>query len=315
MISGEKIKASLAVALFVIISLGSVYLASHRQTVRENRETFVKSEKAVWEWRGATSVARADLLALSKSGFTTVYLGTGKLVDLAESKESTTEYYSNLESYILEARTLGINVQAVFGGPKWAEPDYSYLPNYCLKLVLAYNKAHPSAQFTGIQYDIEVYNLSDFATRKSGIMQAYFVLLTDIVARMNDVSDARELELGVLVPYWFDTDTDKVARIMSECSKSYVVIMAYRNEADGGDGSIAKLEGEMDRLVSSQNQAPKVLIALEVADVQPAKITFFGLGLDKLSEASVKIIEAYGDNPHFAGLAIDHAEGLLEMEK
>jgi hypothetical protein len=89
-----------------------------------------------------------------------------------------------------------------------------------------------------------------------------------------------------------------------------VVVLSYRNFASGPDGSIAHAQDELDyaRCIGASFA---ILVGQEFANVQPRKLTFYGLGRTAFRRMAERIVAAFGGNPQFQGFAVDDADAYM----
>jgi hypothetical protein len=106
----------------------------------------------------------------------------------------------------------------------------------------------------------------------------------------------------------------QVLDILSQAPDSYIAIMAYRDHADGANGSIGVSQTEMDYATT---HTPKVgiWVGMETGDVQPASITFHGKTNADLEKAIGEVNAAFLTNASYRGVAIHHWGSYPELTK
>jgi hypothetical protein len=136
---------------------------------------------------------------------------------------------------------------------------------------------------------------------------------------------ARRLELGFAVPFWFDGRDGSpgpvpfkgatkpaihhVIDLLKHHRRAYLVVMSYRNVADGADGSIAHARDEF-AYARSVGAACGLVVGQQFGDVQPPEVTFHGLDRGDFQRAAERIVEAFGRSPRFRGLAVDDLDAF-----
>ncbi len=288
-----------------------------------------------WLWHSPTNLTDAEMISyidfLQAEGFTAVYLDITDYIDVYESIDKNDDliFDDRLKKFVNLAATKNIEVEALFGGTIWAQPDYEYAPPIILNYVINFNKQINQVPLAGIQFDIESYNLPAFADSikdQEMILRDYLNLaktLTTITAK-----DSPDLKIGFAVPFWFDNVTRDLPiinfngtnqpvgyhllDILNSTNHGYIVIMDYRNKTAGENGSI-KLAGPQIDYANNHTSNVHVLIAQETTDVEPASITFYNQPETNLSTALSEIYSVYKNKPAFAGFAIHDIEGYKTL--
>jgi hypothetical protein len=284
---------------------------------------------AAYEWRAAGQLSRREarerLRFLQRRGFETVYLDLGVYLDAADQPASPQrrarlrELRRDLRHYVADATRLGLAVHAVGGGPTWTQKPLRYLGSLLVEVVADYNaEVAPWERLDGVQFDIEPYALAGFFDDEQASLIAYLKTLRSIVRTWRRV--ARPVELGFAVPFWFDARGTSpgpvpfrgatkpaihhVIDLLQHHRRAYLVVMSYRNVADGADGSIAHARDEF-AYARSVGARCGLVVGQQFGDVQPPEVTFHGLDRGDFERAAERIVEAFGRSPRFRGLAVD----------
>lgn len=312
------------------------------------RQYFPRDQtNAVWDWSNPLNKTQSDLDDISKFMYlhqlNTVYVDAGQYTYIHTSKDSQAQKASKRKQldeafnrYIRTLQKRNIKVYAAAGDVNWSNPDQWDSPLAVLRAVQAYNIAHPDAQFTGVEFDIESYNQPGFV---EGSVTVKTLILTDFLnmARMLTIETAhyikqtsQPLELGFAVPYWFDNQNGNIPSVtwhgktgptlyhlldnLNQLPQSNIVVMAYRNAARGNDGIIYHSRTEVEY---AQAKAPRVnvIIGQEVNDVEPAKITFYGNTSTELSSQVKMVVDELKPTGSLGGIAINDLAGFQEMEE
>jgi hypothetical protein len=134
--------------------------------------------------------------------------------------------------------------------------------------------------------------------------------------------------LGFTVPYWFNGATNNVPRVTFDGSTGYpfqlslgllaplpqtvLNVMAYRNTPAGSNGSEALFQSNLQPLVAAKSET-QLLLGQETGNFQPPSITFYGLGCPAFQSAAAQIGTTFGDDPNYAGIAINDVETYLAL--
>ena len=267
----------------------------------------------VWDARLASDgPARSQLLAFSRRhDIGTLYLSA---YDLRSPMDQHYRQFNRL------AHRQGIRVLALAGDPRWGKPQYHRVPLEWMQSVCELNRsAPPEEQFDGIHTDVEVYLLSKSWKEQPGALLGGYL---DLNAKMAEALKAqpKPLEFGVDIPFWFDDDPSyrilwngqiKLPAQHVLDTVDAVTVMAYRNFAEGSDGTVHLVSLEMNY---ADSIGKKVTIGQETQEnLFPPYITFGGTSCGILREEMGKIERALGRRPSFGGFAIHHYESYRKL--
>ena len=239
-----------------------------------------------------------------------------------------------IERYVSAMNVHNIRVMASAGHTDWSKPEFQSIPLAIQQFVFDYNKSH-DVKLAGIEYDIESYNQTHFAdssfTEKGLVLNEFL----DLVDRLADKQEAynktveQPLELGFAIPYWYDNENQNIRSVswhdktgpvlyhvmdrLQQLPRSNIVVMAYRNAALGNDGMIYHSRTEIEY---GRSKAPNVavLIGLEVNEVEPAKITFYGRTYTEIASEVRHLDAEYGTTNAYKGTAINDLAGFESMK-
>ncbi len=213
-----------------------------------------------------------------------------------------------------------IQVHALAGDPRWGLSRYHPIPLQWIDSIRQFNAAvSPEERFDGVHTDVEVYLLSDAWNREPGrLLGGYLDLNRKIAEALK--GNGNSLVFGVDIPFWFDDDSDY--RILWQGSvkpPSYhvldtvdtVTVMAYRNFADGSDGTIRLVSLELEY---ADRVGKRVVIGQETQeDLLPDYITFGKTSCGQMGRELKKILQAVGQRPSFGGFAVHHYESYKKL--
>jgi hypothetical protein len=272
--------------------------------------------RAIWIWEAdsygmleneATASEAIDFL--QGEGFDTAYL----YADAWKGRNLIASDPAAYRALIAAMHRRGVKVHALLGS--WYLATHAYvLPERradalaMVDRVLAYNAtASADERFDGISLDIEPHVLEAWDERRDELLADFLDLSAALRDRVH--ASPRPVPLGAAIPFWLDgIQLDWRGRRDAASAHAiglydYVAIMDYRNRADGGDGIVSHAETEMAQAAAAGRQ---VVIGLEVAPNELAKITFDGLRPADLAREMAATARAFAGNAAFAGFAIHH---------
>ena len=248
---------------------------------------------------------------------------TKRLLEFCKSKSINRLYLSayyfneqtirNFRAFNHLAHNYGIFVHALGGDPRWGLERYHQQPLRWVEDILSFNRSsRPRERFDGIQNDTEVYLLGKpWEENKEKILKEYLDLNKKIV-ELRQIEEA-DIIYACDIPFWYDDDPSLILNWNGETKPpsfhildtiDSVTIMDYRNFADGPNGSIALAKNEIDYAASIKK---KIYIGQETKEnLYPEYITFAGMTEQEMESQIKKLLEAYRNNPGFAGIAIHH---------
>jgi len=240
------------------------------------------SDRAMWVWDGPVEGV-SDFA--SAHGVTDVYVS-------APPGFSRDARYA---SFIDDARTRGLRVWAVAGDTSWAQSPNAWV-GWTDEVV-------SFGLFDGIVADVEPYLLSDWSnTRKrSRLISSY---LKNLAAAQQA---AGSTEMLVAVPFWWDAAEYQtkgqtlVERVLAAADG--VVVMAYRDHADGVDGIIDLAGFEVGR---GSQMSKRVVVGVETGPASSDKVTFWEEGAGAMAAELTKVEATFAGDTGYGGVAIHH---------
>lgn len=297
-------------------------------------ETLDKDEHGTWLWTPVLQMTEEYKTMIldnaKKEGVNTVYLSIDSYLDIfvmpegEEKKKKKQEFSAVLDKFIALANERGIEVDAECGWRNWAEEGHTYKPLAIVSYVMEFNENHQN-RFRGIQYDIEPYLLEDFSANKVQVMKR-FVKLVDQTEQFIGNSG---LLLSIVIPEFYDKrdgvipvfsyggKRDSVLvhllDILDERKDSSIIVMSYRNFADGKDGSIDISKNEM-RTANLGAYSTRMILAQETGDVLPEYVTFYNTSKPYYAKESELLKWTFYDNRSFGGMAVHYANAFFELK-
>lgn len=310
------------------------YLASVANSLQTNTPPpeANQPEKGAWLWTPTlylTPEYRNSIIAgAKKNGIRNIYLSIDSYLDIyvmpegPEKEAKRKEFDHILESFIMAARENGMTVDAEAGWKNWAEPGNEYKAFAVVDYALQFNATH-TEKLRGFQYDIEPYLLSAYQTDKKTVLRNFVDIINRTVTRLNN----SDLQFSVVIPDFYDKKSGETPRFLYGWRYSHtlnhllntlerrpgstLLIMAYRNQSEGTDGSIEISRGEIQ---TANTYRTKVIVAQETGDVSPPSITFYNTSLSSLNAHIQNIQEEFANDKSYNGIAIHYINALLELK-
>ncbi len=273
--------------------------------------------RAMWVWDAAVLVradSRAQLLDFCRvHRIDTLYMAAYNL------KAPMDQVYRDFNR---QAHSSGLMVYALAGDPRWGMTRYHPIPMQWVESVRQLNAAVSSQErFDGIHTDIEVYLLSKSWNERPAELLGGFLDLNAKIAELLQL-DPKPLHFGADIPFWFDDDPNyrilwhgqiKAASQHVLDMVDSVTVLAYRNFAEGPDGTIQLVQKEIDY---AEATGKTVVVGQETQDgLFPAYVTFGGQTYADLTREIKKVNIAFGHKSSFGGIAIHHYESYRKLAK
>lgn len=315
--------------------LASVFKPVRHIFIEKDENKFI--EKGVWLWTPTLQMSDQyinEIIQKAKTeGINIIYLSIDTYLDIYTKEDGIDKeikkqkFVDILNKFISLANQNDIEVDAEAGWRNWAEDGHRYKPLAILNFVLEYN-AQNKNKFRGLQYDIEPYLLDEYKQSEEGKRNVLknLVALTD--QSIEHLSGSK-IKFSVVVPEFYDkkdgatpqfeySDTKDstfghLMRILDKRENSSIIVMSYRNFAEGEDGAIEITKNEM-RTAKWGGFDTKIIIAQETGDVLPPFITFHNTSKEQLQTETDKILSAFDKHPNFGGFALHYANAYFELE-
>ncbi len=306
------------------------------EMVFANRDDMARNEHGTWVWTPIpemTSEYMARIVGEAKNrGVNTIYLSIDSYLDIfvmqdgVQKEKAEQQFVEKLADFIWLAHQNNIAVDAEAGWRNWAEEGHTYKALTIVEFVKKFNTSQP-LKFRGLQYDIEPYLLENYYTSdesRQKILANFVKLVDDTVHHLED----SKLALSIAIPDFYDGrdgmtpefeykgKKDYVFRhllnILEKKSGSSVVLMSYRNFAEGKGGSIDVSRNEM-QTVKSGRYKTAVVLAQEVGEVADQYTSFHNMPPEYMVAETAKLQSAFAGYRNFAGLSFHYANAYLEV--
>jgi len=292
-----------------------------------------EKEYGSWIWTPVLQMTPQYMDSVLKDaredGVNVMYVSIDSYLDIftmpkgKERERQKKDFGDRLEYFITLAQKYNIEVDAEGGWRNWAETGHTYKAFAIVNFVRDFNATHQN-KIRGFQYDVEPYLLDSYVTDQSTTLRNFVKLVDETESFLGD----SELQLSVVVPDFFDEGdgfTEKFAyngrkesvfkhllNILEGRAGSSIIIMSYRNFAEGEDSAIEISENEMQTAKKGLYNT-KIIIAQETGAVPPPYITFHNTSKKYFSEQVGKINSAFLSHPNFGGIAVHYVNAFLAL--
>lgn len=307
--------------------------ASVIRAVKSLSKETAEKEYGTWIWTPILQMTpeyMQEIISGAKSnGINAIYLSIDSYLDIftmqkgEERNIKREEFVKKLKQFIGFANKSGIAVDAEAGWQNWAEENNEYKAFAVVNFVKSFNEQN-NLKFRGFQYDVEPYLLSRYQKEPESVLKNFVKLVDDTEKYLSDSG----LDFTVVIPDFFDGGDkmtpkfsykkrnafvfDHLLNILDRGANNSLIIMSYRNFAEGLDGAIEVSANEM-RTAKTGIHNTRVIIAQETGEVLPPYITFHNTSRRYFSEQISKINKAFQDNENFGGIAIHYVNAFLSM--
>lgn len=288
------------------------------------------SSFSTWVWDDISKMnntQRESIVTIaSAKKINRIYLSIDKYLSLSsrygDASTQVNQYIKVLGEFIQLAKTQGIIVYAEAGDKNWFETSERYRLEKIISFTSFFNRTQEQ-KFSGVQFDIEPHSLSAYSKNKKAYLQAYVETIGGAASAARLVG----LPLSIVVPHFYDcgqTGTPQVEygqaktcvfthllKILEPVNGSELVVMAYRNFAEGKNGTIDIVNKEFSE---ASKYKVNVVIAQEMGNYEPLSITFYGMRKDAVLRELEKIVLRFGSNQNFGGLAVHHLKSYVAIE-
>lgn len=285
------------VALVAVVGAVGVTVAGQAMAAPDaavDRADRPAAARAMWVWD--TSDPQAVVSLATARGIGQLYAAVPPHVDSSPK-------LAELQELVALADAAGLRVDALGGDPGWVDNPAWVVTNW-LQPALA------SGLFTGVHVDIEPYTTPAWTKNRKAVVKKYLATLD----ALRTAAAGTPLEADI--PFWFDEVAANGSTLDREIMRrtDAVTVMAYRNRADGPDGTIALASAEV---AAGAQLGRRVRVGQETnflgTDPTEVKQTFHGMTLAQMEGQLALVDDAFSTSPAFAGLAIHDALGYRSI--
>ena len=252
------------------------------------------ADRAMWVWD--TSHPQEVVTLATSRGIGQLYAAVPPHVDASPK-------LAELQQLVALADAAGLRVDALGGDPGWVDNPAWVATNWL-------EPALSTGLFTGVHVDIEPYTTSAWTKNRKAVVKKYLATLDTLHAA------AGGTPIEADIPFWFDEVAANGSTLDREIMRrtEAVTVMAYRNRADGPDGTIALASAEV---AAGSLLGRPVRIGQETnylgTDPTEVKQTFHGMTLTQMEAQLTLVRGAFAGSPGFAGLAIHDSLGYATV--
>lgn len=293
-------------------------------------KTFNSSELGIWVWDHVNSMTPTymdEVISSSKkSGFSAIYITIDDYIPIGESGNVTEKenYMKELSIFITAANSSGIQVDAVGGAKDWAQNENRWKGYMLIDFLTEYNAKYPNAKVRNLQYDVEPYLLSNYATNKEQVLKEYVEFIDESVTRLQSSS----FGFSIVIPHFYDSEQLWTPSFKYEESEAYtfthlltilrrkqntqIIIMSYRNFFEGDNGVKQISEAEISE-ASQIGYETKIIIAQETGNVSPNYVTYHDQKRSDLFSTLSQIQKHFGNKKNYGGVAVHYFDSFVKL--
>lgn len=296
-------------------------------------QTKEETEVGSWVWTPNKYLTKSyvdQIISGAKAnGINVIYLAIDSYLEIFEmpkGEERNTakkRFDDNTEYFIKKANSEGIQVDAMAGWQNWSEPGNEYKGIAIINYVKSWNERN-EYKFRGFQYDVEPYLLPKYKENPEEVLRNFVSFIDNSEKFLGESG----LKFSVVVPDYYDegdgmTPKFKYAgsnnfafkhllNILDRREDSSLILMSYRNFAEGPDGSIEVSRNEINTGLKGRHTT-KIIVAQETGDFPPPYITFHNTSKKYFDEETAKIEAAFGKYRNFGGISIHFMNSFLAL--
>lgn len=255
-----------------------------RQTVwhRRPRAQRTSGLTAMWTWRLPDAAAPASVVQVSTDlALRDVYLSV-----------PWTGVDERISETVRRLRVRGVRVWCLGAEPQWALRPAD--------AVAWAGRALAGAPFHGVHLNVEPWTLAEWRTDRPRVVAGF----VDLLQRVRAAIGPRPLEFDAATLLAKERHAGRNAFVAALAHADGVVIMAYRNRANGPDGMIAF---SSDARAACQSAGRPYRLAVETqpaAVVGDPRLTFHGHGRAVLRCEVALVDERLRADPRYRGIAL-----------
>jgi len=272
--------------------------------------------RAIWIWEQesydvleSTEKAQELITFFKHQGITTLYL----YADAHAGRNLIISQSQLYERIIENLHTNGIQVHALLGSwplhtERYILPENRLQALQMVQRVLDYNlKAALISRFDGINLDIEPHGMDDWSSRREEYLQMFLSLSEAWMSQKRQMNQS--LQIGPAIAFWLDGIDVLYAGKIKPASQhlqdiyDHVVLMDYRDHAEGPDGILSHARDELDY---GRKIGKRVWLGVETGPNEIRKVSFNHLSPAQMNRELGLVQQALSQEVAFAGFVIHH---------
>ena len=274
------------------------------------------AQRAIWMWEEDSyamlerpQLASENIRFLKRQGISTLYL----YADAHEGRLLLTQQPGLYARLIQQLHSEGMEVHALLGSwplhtERYVLPEYRAVALAMLQRVLDYNaQAHPSARFDGVNLDIEPHVLDSWSSKREELLTQFVDLGSAFMALKRRAN--QPIRIGPAIPFWLDGIAIRWGGKTKPASEhlqdvfDHVVLMDYRDRAEGPDGILSHARNE---IAYGRQIGKPVWLGIETAPNEIRKVSFYHLREADMERELAITRRALADEPAFGGFVVHH---------
>jgi hypothetical protein len=275
-----------------------------------------QAQRAIWMWEADSyamleqpRLAEQNIRFLKRQGIGTLYL----YADAHEGRLLLVEQPERYARLIEKLHAEGMQVHALLGSwplhtERYVLPHYRAAALAMLQRVLDYNaQASAAARFDGVNLDIEPHALDSWSSQREELLTQFVDLGNAFMALKRRANQS--IKIGPAIAFWLDGlpiywgGQTKPASEHLQDVFDHVVLMDYRDHAQGPDGLLSHARNE---IAYARKIGKTVWIGVETAPNEIRKVSFHHLGEADMERELAWTQQALADEPAFGGFVVHH---------
>ena len=340
----EKTKNFIKTDKFLIILFLAFFLSMMNFfIIKDHAKAVPDTHKdiATWMWSPIEKVETDNIdnyiLSAKENKIKTIFWDISNYIDLIEmpkgqDRGNKIKKYKEKILYLLrKARENNVKIEALIASPKWSNNGYRYIPSLLFDFVIEMNSTYKDIAFSGIHFDIEPYNQTNYNPKiRVEMVNNLLTLVKEMVDEKikNDDKLINKFSITFDIPYWFVGKKPHsiinfkgnnkaigfhMADILNKIDNGNLALISYQRNINKTNDSLDYVNNLIDYL-NKKHLNVKFYLGLETSDIKNKKLTFYGLNKNLLIEEIDNILKLMEDNEKFKGIAIHHFESFLELK-
>jgi len=314
-----------------ILTIGQNYASVNGKTVKLDAQAVIKSDRTMVPLRAVSEGLGADVDWVDERNLAVItsadkaqrstWIWDSKLIETESdsilqfaANQKLTSIYLRYETYpgpetyrnfIRKATELGIKVEALAGESDWIyDYNHTYIQQWIASVTQYNNSVDAMERFQGYHFDIEPYTLGMWRTNQTWVLERWMDTIRLIETEVRNAD--RSMTMAFDIPFWINSCTVpgtsySFSAWLLEKADS-VVIMAYRNSAQGSNGIIARAKSIILEAATLKKQA---VVAVDTLPSTEADYTTFYTSNSAFMESELKQVkENFSLYPSYSGIAV-----------
>ncbi len=252
------------------------------------------------------------------------YLAINSLPAGLDKDTKKRRYSDALENFIILANKNNIQVDVEAGWRDWAEDPNATKANVVIDYAIEYNNSRAN-KIRSFQFDVEPYLLTRYEQNKASVLTNFVNFINNATNRLG----SNNIRLSVVIPHFYDSAQrwtpaitynnssnytfNHILNILDRRPGSSIILMSYRNKAEGTDGSILISKTEVDQ-ASVGTGSTKVIVGQETGNVEPGYVTFYQTSKANYINQINIINNQFKGSKNFGGISAHYIDPLMDLQ-